>query len=225
MKVRDLMTTDVVTVSPAASLKDVARALVEHRISGMPVCGEAGDVLGVISEGDILHRERGRPEPGRGPLAWFADGTRSGLVSKARARTAREAMTAPAITVAPYSSAASAARLMVEKRINRLPVVSTEEGLVGIITRADLVRAFTRTDAEIEHEIRQEILTRTLWVDPPVVGVAVHHGDVELTGHLPRASDVDVLVRLVELVPGVLSVSSHVTHRIDDGRGMLAETR
>ena len=74
MKVNQLMQKDVVTVGPDASLKDVAAALVEHRISGMPVCDAEGHVLGVISKGDILYKERGRIERTGGPLAWLVDG-------------------------------------------------------------------------------------------------------------------------------------------------------
>jgi len=219
MKVEQLMQKDVVTVAPDASLKAVASALVEHRISGVPVCDEEGRVLGVVSEGDILYKERGRIERPGGPLAWLVDGTRDAEVTKSWAKTAREAMTAPAITIAPGRAAAEAARLMIEKRINRLVVVDRHEKLVGIVTRADLVRAFTRSDVEIAEEIRDDVLRRVLWVEPETITIAVRNGEVELGGELERRIDADVLVSLVEKIPGVVAVRSNVTHRVDDLRG------
>ena len=101
MNVRDLMTTEVLTVSPETPLKDAAAILAEHNISGLPVCDEAGRVLGIVSEGDILFKERGPREPHGGPLAWLVDGARFHESAKESARTAGEAMTAPAVTIFP----------------------------------------------------------------------------------------------------------------------------
>jgi CBS domain-containing protein len=216
MKVKDLMTRDVVTVGPEASLKEVAKRLVEHGISGMPVCDQEGRILGVISEGDLLYKERGRIERRGGPLAWLVDGTPYAEVAKAQAHAAREAMTAPAITIGPERPAAAAARLMVEKGVNRLPVVSNAGTLLGIVTRADLVRAFTRSDAEIAEEIREDVLKRALWVDPGTVEITVRDGEVELAGQLETEADVAVLEQLVEKIPGVVAVRSRVTHRADE---------
>jgi len=227
MKTKDLMTRDVVTAAPEASLKDVAKTLLERGISGMPVCDHEGRVLGVISEADILHKERGRIERGGGPLAWLIDGTPYTDVAKANARTAREAMTAPAITIGPDRPAAAAARLMVEEGVNRLPVVAHDGKLVGIVTRADLVRAFTCSDEEIAEEIREDVLKRALWVEPDTIEVDVSDGEVALYGELATSSDVAVLEKLVEKVPGVVSMRSNVTHRVDDLRhaGRLAGYR
>ena len=84
-------------------------------------------------------------------------------------------MTSPAITIAPWESAADAAQIMCERHVNRLPVV--KDGLlVGIVTRADLVRAFTRTDAEIERELKEDILERMMWIDTGKVEVSVQDG-------------------------------------------------
>jgi CBS domain-containing protein len=218
MNARDLMTRDVVTAAPEAWLKDVAKALLEHGISGMPVCDEEGRVLGVISEADILHKERGRIERRGGPLAWLGTGMPYTDVAKAHARTAREAMTAPAITISPDRPAAAAARLMLEKGVNRLPVVSDEGTLLGIVTRADLVRAFTRSDEEIADEIREDVLKRALWLRADTIGVDVSDGVVTLDGELETDTDVLVLEKLVEKIPGVVSLRSSVISRVDDTR-------
>jgi CBS domain-containing protein len=211
------MTEKVLTIGPEAPIKDVARILVENRISGLPVCDIEGRVLGVISEGDILYKEHD-PREGRlgGPLAWIVDGTPryEGYV-KAGALTAGKAMTAPAITVPPYESVSEAARIMCERRVNRLPVVK-DERLVGIITRADLVRAFTRGDEEIEREIREDVIERTMWIDTGKVEAVVQRGHAVLTGGLRTRSDVELLGRLVGRVPGVVSVESRVAWDVDD---------
>lgn len=216
MRVHDLMKTDVQTVGPDASLKDVAARLVEHGISGMPVCDEDGFVLGVISEGDILHKEHGRVERRGGPLAWLLDPAKYADVSKAEARTAGEAMTAPALTITPGRTAGAAARLMVEKAVNRLPVVTRDGKLVGIVSRADLVRAFTRSDDEIAAEVRTDVLGLALWLEPDAVELTVLDGEVQLAGELETSTDVRVLEKLVESIPGVVSVDSHVGYRVHD---------
>ena len=230
MRIRDLMTEDVLTIGPEAPLQDVAAILVEHGISGLPVCDAEGNVLGVISEGDILYKEHD-PSEGHvgGPLGWMIDGTLDLVGSiKATALTARKAMTAPAITIAPYRSVADAARLMCERGVNRLPVVEGGR-LVGIVTRADLVRAFVRTDAEIAQELRDDVLERTLLLDRDRVGVEVRRGVVELSGRLHTRSDVTVLERLARRIPGVVSVESAVGWDIDDstrkGRRALEHAR
>ena len=217
MRVRELMTEQVLTIGPEAPIKDVAKVLVENGISGLPVCDVECRVLGVISEGDILYKEHD-PREGHigGPLRWIIDGTpdHSGYV-KADALTAGKAMTTPAITVPPYESVAEAARIMCERGVNRLPVVK-DERLVGIITRADLVRAFTRSDEDIAREIREDVLHRTMWVDTGKVEAVVERGRAVLTGTLNTRSDVELLTRLVRRVPGVTAVESQVTWNLDD---------
>jgi CBS domain-containing protein len=219
MKVRDLMQSDVRTTTPEVSLKDVARTLVENRISGMPVCDGEGKVVGVISEGDILFKERGRPEQRSAPLGWLLDGGSRTDLKKATARTVGDAMTAPAVTIRPSSSATAAARLMIEQGVNRLPVVVQDGRVVGIVTRADLVRAFTRQDAEIAIEIQKDILERVLWAEPSAIDLSVREGEVEVAGELETSTDVQIFEQLVEKVPGVVSLQSRVTYRVRNANG------
>ena len=215
MKVKEIMTTGVRTVTPDTTLKDVAAVLVENRISGMPVCDADGRVLGVVSEADILFKEY---EPGQrlgGLLAWLVDGRSDAAVLKAAATTAAEAMTAPAITINPERLVAEAARELIERNVNRLPVVR-HETLVGIVTRADLVRAFTRSDEEIAREIREDVVLRSLWLEPESVTITVERGAVMLTGDVERRTDTRRLGRLAGRVPGIVSVQNDVTWRTDD---------
>lgn len=213
MKVQEIMTSDVLTIGPEAEIRDVARIFVEHAISGLPVCGAQREILGVVSEGDILFKEQG--PRGQSALSHFS-GKASKEFEKALAVKVSEAMTAPAITISPYSSVAEAAGLMSEHGINRLPVMKRGK-LVGIVTRTDLVRAFVRSDEEIGREIREDVLRDTLWLEvPAAVRVDVDRGVVRLNGHMQTSSDASLLVRLVGRVPGVVSVRSELSWTTDD---------
>jgi CBS domain-containing protein len=197
MTIEQLMTRGVITVHADTSLKDVAATLVEQGISGVPVCGKDGRVLGVVSEGDLLFKEQGIES------------------RKGNARTAGEAMSAPAVTIEPHRSVSLAARLMLQRSVNRLPVVR-DGVLVGIVTRADLIRAFDRPDDELELELREEVMQRVLWIDPDRVTVTVNEGEVRLGGELDSKTDAELLVAYAYAVPGVVGVESELTWSIDD---------
>jgi CBS-domain-containing membrane protein len=215
MKVEELMQRDVVTVTPGTSLKVVAGLLLELRISGLPVVDADGEVLGVISEGDIVAKEQGTALASPHRLRWLFRGDERGG-DRRDARDAGDAMSAPAITVDPLRSIADAARLMTEHGVKRLPVVSQGK-LVGIVTRSDLVRAFTRTDAEIELEIRDDVLLGSLWIDPTRVRLTVTNGEVTLDGRLETRTQAEILAAYVARVPGVVSVDdSLLTWAVDD---------
>jgi CBS domain-containing protein len=194
MIVDDVMTTDVITVPPSLLLKDAAQLMTEHRISGLPVV-EQEEVVGVISEADILEKQRG---PGEG---------RFHRNEKFHARTVGDAMTSPAITILGRSSLAAAAALMSGRGINRLPVVDGR-GLVGIVTRADLVQAFARPDEDIRLDIEQTL--KQLWVTPSTVQVEVHRGEVTLRGTVSIPKLAKNVPAAIEQVPGVVSVRSEL---------------
>ena len=217
MKVKDLMNEDVLAVEPETTVKEVASLLVEHRISGVPVVDETRKVLGVVSEADILLKERGAdPEPRmlRSLLGAFAD------LDKLEARTASEAMTSPAITIGSKKDLYQAARLMTEHGVKRLPVVDDRGVLVGIVTRGDLVKAFARPDDEIAREI-EEMVRRTLWIEDENLEVRVLGGEVRLSGKLERRTDAELLPRFVSRVPGVVSVRSPLRWTWADRRASL----
>ena len=216
MRVQDLMTTNVLTVRTSAPLKDAAALLAERRISGVPVVDDDRHVLGVLSEGDILFKESGPPER-PSMLERLLAVPSIGFDPKLGARTVGEAMSAPALTIGPRRPVTEAATTMIEEGVNRLPVVDDEKHLIGIVTRADLVRAFVRSDAELEREIREDVLRRMMWMEPGMVSVEVADGEVRLTGEVETKTDAEILPRLVQRVPGVVGVLSKVRWR-DDGR-------
>lgn len=213
MKVSELMCSDVIAVPPDATLKDVAALLVEHRISGVPVCAD-GRVVGVVSEADIVVKQQGVAPGLAGFFGRLIDDA-YGDTARFEARTAGDAMTSPALTIAPDCEVAEAARSMTARRVNRLPVVDGSR-LVGIVTRADLVRAFLRDDAAIAREIADDVLLRTLWICPGDVDIAVAGGVVTLEGRVESHTIADIVATYVRRVPGVVSVHSHLEWEVED---------
>jgi CBS domain-containing protein len=214
MRVQEIMTREVVTVGPEAELRDVAQILVDRGISGLPVCGVRRELLGIVTEGDILVKEAG-PRDGSRPLGWLR-GAEAKRARKARALKAKDAMTTQVVTISPYASVAEAARRMSDHGIKRLPVVRDGD-LVGIVSRTDLVRAFVRSDDEIRREISEDVLLRTLWLEvPEAVDVQVERGAVRMSGQVETATDAALVQKLVARVPGVVSVQAELGWRFDD---------
>jgi CBS domain-containing protein len=217
LTVRDVMTQSVKSVRLETPLKDVARLLVESGISGVPVVDASGAVLGVVSEADFLVKEQGAAAVHHRRMAAFLGDTAEtrARLGKVAARTAGEAMTAPAQTIAPSRSLQEAAAVMTQRRVNRLPVVDSGK-LVGIVTRADLVRAFLRTDEELERTIREDVLLRILWLDPAAFTVSVHNGEAVVSGSVERRSTAEIVEETLRLVPGVVDAQVKVRWSLDD---------
>ena len=213
VRVGEVMTRDVVSVTPDTPLKDVAAVLVERGVSGLPVCDADGAVVGVLSEADLLVKQGGSPERSGGLFAWLVETASAPDLAKLRAHTAGEAMTSPAVTVEAGSPVSEAARTMVSLGVNRLPVV--EDGrLVGIVTRADLVRLFTRSDEEIARDIRQDVVKR-LWIAPERIEVEVEQGEVVLRGEADTEVEAELLLKRIPLVAGVVGVRSELSWAVD----------
>jgi CBS domain-containing protein len=221
MRVEKIMTRDVVTVAAGTPLKEVAALLAANHISGVPVADPDGTVLGVVSEADILCKEQGFP-PNPGRVSGWLLRRMDGELDKIGARRAADAMTAPALTVRPAQQVSEVARLMVGHRINRLPVVA-DGRLVGIVSRADLVRAFNRPDAELEREIREEVLFGVFVLSPDAFDVTVKDGAVRIEGTVRTAADAESITRHVRGVPGVLDVTSELDWR--EGRSSVRAAR
>jgi CBS domain-containing protein len=207
MIVAQLMTRDVLTVTPETPLKEVAALLASRKITGLPVVAD-GRVVGVVSQADILFKEHGYVERRRFQL-------RRPGGTKAAAATAGEAMTSPAVTTTSRRHIDEVARLMTRVGVNRLPVVDSGK-LVGIVSRADLVRAFTRSDEEIASEIYDDVLGRTFWLPSHELDVKVREGVVSLRGTLETRTLAGLLPRFVQAVPGVVRVDADVAWRVDD---------
>jgi CBS domain-containing protein len=216
MRVSDVMTSDVVTARPEMTLKEAAREMAEHGISGMPVVDDELSVIGVISEADLLAKERYEPDDNHGVLGRLVH---RGVTEDERrfdARDVRGAMTAPAVTVERYYPLIGAAERMLERGINRLPVVRRGE-LIGIVTRADLVRAFARSDDALAADVREIVLLqKELWSDGGTVDVGIAAGEVTLTGQVWHRAHAETLPKMVRAIPGVVSVRSELTWSEED---------
>jgi CBS domain-containing protein len=228
MKVEQVMTREVATVLPSTPLKDVARLLVERNISGVPVVDRVQNVLGVVSETDILYKELDRDPAAEGVFRRLLG--RSGRESSAKvaARTARDAMNSPAIGTSTWTSVAEAAALMVERGVDRLIVLddrpSDDERLVGIVTKGDLVRAFARDDVAIAEEIRG-ILERDFCVVPGDVKVTVRGGEVAMAGRVDLKSNAEGIEQEVARIPGVVSLRAELEWQIDESQAMKSLDR
>ncbi|WP_113704371.1 CBS domain-containing protein [Nonomuraea lactucae] len=219
-KVKDIMTTQVVSVLADTPFKDIAETLIADAISAVPVLDGYDRVIGVVSEMDLLRKEEFRDQ-------YYREGYRPPLRARLRHRdakdkaagdTAAELMTAPAITVTPETSVVQAARLMDEHDVKRLVVVDANGRLAGIVSRHDLLKVFARGDADIAREIRDEVLERSLWVETSRVRVDVAHGVVTLSGRIDRRSDARIAGRLTQRVNGVVDVVNEIAWDEDDTR-------
>ena len=207
-RVSDVMTTTVVTVDRITPYQEIDRLLTRHRISGVPVLKMGREVVGVVSETDLLAAEDERRRQAR-----MADsiGRRWRLRQHPHVRlTAGALMTSPAITIGPDATIPAAARLMNTDHISRLPVVDEDGKLVGIVSRRDLLSIFLRSDAEIAHDARQ-VLDELPLADAKAVIAEVKHGVVTLTGMLRPEADheqdlMPLTVRLIWDIDGVVDV-------------------
>jgi CBS domain-containing protein len=203
------MSENVFTVTPATPLKVVATRMLEYGVSGMPVVAEDETVVGVVSETDVLFKERSAPDR-KGVVDWLVHYAEDPPLAKLDARTAGDAMTTPAVTISSARSVEDAATLMIDLRIDRLPVVDGGH-LVGIVTRTDLVRAFIRSDEEVAQEIREQGLLRRYWVVPSSVSVTVEEGNVLLEGEVDTEDLAGSIVAYTTRIPGVVTVESKLT--------------
>ena len=177
----------------------------------MPVVDDEGLVRGVLSEADVLVKEQPEPEWRAGFVTRLLRRDERSESRRFAARLVSDAMTAPAITIERYRPVAVAARRMLDHGVNRLPVVQ-QGRLVGIVTRADLVRAFARPDEQIVDDIRDIVaLQQELWGDEQPVEVRIDAGEVTLAGGVRTRDETDVLCKMVRTVPGVVGVRTDLT--------------
>lgn len=217
--VSELMTTVVVSVRRDATFTEIAKLLAEHGITAVPVVDDSDRPLGVVSEADLLRKEAGRADPeGLDPTLR----PRSAERAKAAATTAEELMTSPAVLAHPEWTVVEAARAMERNRVKRLPVVDGTGRLIGVVSRADLLRVFLRGDRAIREEITGDVLMRTLDIPPTTVTVHVVDGRVTLRGTVERKSTIPVALRLCRGVDGVVDASEQLTFKVDDTGGPTA---
>jgi CBS domain-containing protein len=214
-QVRDVMTADPTTVTPATPLKDVADILVRQRIGTVPVVTPQGRVAGVVTEADLLGKEQLKRDPDGQHWTHLPYRVRRDIVT---AETAGEIMNSRPATAPADTSVAEAARLM-DRHQTRFLLVTAEGGtLLGVVTARDLLRVFLRPDASIKAEISGDVLSHYLGTNPALVQVDVTGGVVRLAGELERKSMLPAALRAVRAVDGVIDVDSQLGYAIDDIR-------
>ncbi|MES4889680.1 CBS domain-containing protein [Streptomyces sp. NPDC096012] len=200
--VKDVMTRRVLALRIGAAFKDIVKAMHGWPASALPVLDDAGVVVGVVSEADLLPKE----EYGDGDIGRYGQVSHLAEVRKADAVTAGELMTAPAVTVTPEASLAHAARIMARNRVKRLPVVGRDGTLKGIVSRSDLLKVFLRDDKDIAEEVRREVVVRLFGTHPRAIRVEVHDGVVTLAGRVHTTALIPLAARLARSVAGVVDV-------------------
>jgi CBS domain-containing protein len=219
MKAADVMTTDVVSVSPDMTVDKIAKLFVERRISGVPVVDEGGAVVGMVSEADLLHRRELDTDRRR---AWWlemltSNSVLAGEYVKSRGRKAADVMARPVISITENAPLADVAELLEARRIKRVPVVRNGK-LVGIVTRANLIQGLASTGrpeaaADVDDQaIRNSLLAELRgqkWAEAGAGNVIVSDHVVHLWGYVLSEDERHALRVASENTPGVRSVEDH----------------
>jgi CBS domain-containing protein len=212
--VSDVMTTRVHVASPVATFKFLVRLIEENRVSAIPIIDQKGMPIGIVSEADLLLKERLHELEASEDLLHRQK--RRNERTKAEGTVASDVMTSPAITVTSDTSLSQAARVMQEKNVRRLVVVDERGRIAGIVSRSDLLQVFLRTDDELRDEVAGTLIPAMLLSSPDRIEVEVRSNVVTLSGEVDRKSDAEILTRLTRELDGVVGVVNQLSYRWDD---------
>jgi len=200
--VGEVMTRRVVALREDAEYKDIVAALRRHRVSACPVIDAGGQVIGVVSEADLLFKQTDPALPaGLHRLDW-----RLHEHTKATAVTAAELMTAPAVVIDATAPVTIAAKIMQDRLIKRLPVVDAAGRLIGIVTRSDVLSVFERSDADIWDEVVKVMVDEQFALDPATLDITVRSGVVTMGGLIDRRETALRLLARIRHAEGVVAV-------------------
>ena len=219
MLVRDIMTSDVISVGPSTSYKDVVELLVQSAVSGLPVVDDSGQVVGIVTEADLTSKEAygGHRPRALALLADILSAREHHWATKAAGWTAADVMSRDVVVCAPDEETRVVARRMLQHGVKRVPVV--ESGvLVGMVSRRDVLKMFARPDDEIANEITHVLATDLNRPDGCHVHCSVENGVATLSGDVRFAWDIPVVVAFARGVDGVIDVESRLHNREPDPR-------
>ena len=223
MNAADVMVTHVITVGPDACLQDVAHILLTNRISAVPVVGNDGKILGIVSEGDLMRRAEvgtGRRRPWWPALLTGREGLAAEYV-KEHSRKVTDVMTRSVITATPETSLQDIATSLEKNGIKRVPIVK-KGNVVGIVSRANLLQAVASLRKQIESgtpndtAIRENVVERLKaesWTRPSLINVIVQDGTVELWGIVDSPNEKKAVRVAAEVTPGVRAVNDNLIIR------------
>lgn len=222
MFAKDIMTTDVVTVAPNAPVAEIAATFLDRGISAVPVSSDGKSVVGIVSEGDLMRRPEADTDKRTGSwwLTLFSDAPElAGEFKKSHGQTAADVMTKNPIVVSEETPVAQIAEVLEKKHIKRVPV--TRDGaLVGIVSRANLLRALaarkdtplppvSASDEEI-HDALMAVLGDEAWAERGTINAVVSDGVVQLWGLVKSGAEVEAYAVAARGIPGVKSVENHI---------------
>ena len=220
MNASDVMTRDILSVRPDATVAEAIRTMLDNRISGLPVIDEAGRLVGILTEGDLLRRSETGTERQR--ARWLeilmGPGRLAGEYVRTHGRRVEGIMTRDLVSVTPDTPLREVVELMERRRIKRVPVLDGDVP-VGILSRADLIRGLAGAleekpvSAASDEEIRDRILAelaRAAWVPRDGIAITVENGVVDLNGVILDEKERDALRVAAENVPGVRAVEDHL---------------
>jgi CBS domain-containing protein len=212
--VADVMTKRVHVASPMMPFKLLVRLIEENRISAIPIVDQVGVPVGLVSEGDLLFKER--MEELETSTDLLHPRRRQREREKAEGLTAADIMTSPAIAIRTDGRLADAARLMHERNVRQLVVVDDRGKIAGIVSRGDVLQVFLRTDEDLREEIADGIIPALMFASDDSIGVKVSYSVVTLEGNVDRKSDAEIVGRMARAVDGVVGVINGLTYRWDD---------
>jgi CBS domain-containing protein len=215
---KEIMSSPVITVSPDTPFRNIVSIMLQHAISGLPVVDEHGRLLGVVTEADLLLKEE-TPHPQPALIPWHGSSLRLERIldrhRKSEGTTAGDLMTENVITATEETSVHQLAHMMLGRDINRIPILR-DGRVVGIVTRADILKVFTRGDQGLLSAV-QEVLVRDLWIDPKGLSISCRNGIVTVSGEVDRRTDRDLLIRWVKSIDGVVGLNAdQLGFRVDD---------
>ncbi|HET6963522.1 MAG TPA: CBS domain-containing protein [Acidimicrobiales bacterium] len=210
MLVREIMTPDAVTVGIGEPFKQVAETMLDAGVSGLPVVKADGSLVGIVTEADLVARAAltGRRRLLGVLMDVFAGS--EGWWHKSKGLIALELMTSPVRTVGPDEDVQVAARRMMTDRVKRLPVVDGHGRLVGIVSRADLLRVYDRTDHQIDRDVRALLHDPSRDGGTDDIHIRVSDGVVTLRGTVSGTPHRRAVIAAVQGVPGVVAVNSEL---------------
>ena len=214
--VADVMTARVHVAGPLTPFKLLVRLIQENRVSAIPIVDPNGIPVGIVSETDLLLKERRHELETEPDLLHLRRRQRER--AKADGQVASDLMTTPPITVTSTTDLKLAARLMQVRNVRRLIVVDERGRIAGVVSRSDLLQVFLRTDEELRNEIVERLIPALMLSAEQAVGVDVRYNVVTLTGEVDRRSDAEILARMTRELDGVVEVVSQLTYKWDDSR-------
>lgn len=213
--VRNVMNGDPVSVTTRTPFKDVVGLMMATDVSAVPVLGRHGELVGVVTETDLLVKQGLQPDPGQPRPVRRAYRARW---AHATGACAGEVMTVRPVTVRPEATVSEAARLMVRHGCPFLPVVDQLGKLAGTVESRDLLRVFLRPDGEIREEVARELQAGGFAASPDDLTVDVDDGVVTVTGQVRGKSMLPLALATIRAVGGVVDVEGQLRYAIDDTR-------